>query len=565
MAKSSKKEGLVVQAGILAAAGIISRIIGMLYGAPLTAIIGDEGNGYYASAYNLYTIVLLVSSYSIPSAISKVMAQRLAIKEYKNAQRIFSCALIYVAIVGGIGSLLLFFLAPFFVKSSSVMVVRVFAPTVFVYGFLGVLRGYFQAHRSMAQTSISQIMEQILNAVVSLGAAHYLMQMVADKDTTTQAIYGAIGSALGTGSGVLIALLFMLWIYYINRGTINKRQQKDKHENVESYATIFKEIFFIVTPFILSTFIYNSTTFINQTIYTNICVDIHGMDVKSVLIDYGIFNKKAMVMVNIPIALATAMSAAIMPTVSAALAKGDRDAAKSKVHTAIRTTMLISIPSAAGLMSLAKPVLWLLFPQKASIDLASDLLRILAITVVFYGLSTLTMAILQACGRVNAPVIHSAIALVVQSGVLIALLYYTELGVYALPIASIVYSLLMCIMNGLSIARILQYKQEQDLTFYRPAVCAIIMGVASYFVYEGAYYLIGISAVSLLIALVTAIPLYFALLFKIKGLTEEDISAMPKGTKILKVLKKLHIIKTPKEIVDEKVTQPELSLQEQEK
>ena len=232
MAKSSKKEGLVVQAGILAAAGIISRIIGMLYGAPLTAIIGDEGNGYYASAYNLYTIVLLVSSYSIPSAISKVMAQRLAIKEYKNAQRIFSCALIYVAIVGGIGSLLLFFLAPFFVKSSSVMVVRVFAPTVFVYGFLGVLRGYFQAHRSMAQTSISQIMEQILNAVVSLGAAHYLMQMVADKDTTTQAIYGAIGSALGTGSGVLIALLFMLWIYYINRGTINKRQQKDKHENV---------------------------------------------------------------------------------------------------------------------------------------------------------------------------------------------------------------------------------------------------------------------------------------------------------------------------------------------
>lgn len=89
MSKSSKKDGFIIQAGILAAAGIICRIIGLLYRSPLTAIIGDEGNGYYQTAYTVYTIVLLISSYSIPSAISKVIAQKLAIRDYRNAHRIF--------------------------------------------------------------------------------------------------------------------------------------------------------------------------------------------------------------------------------------------------------------------------------------------------------------------------------------------------------------------------------------------------------------------------------------------------------------------------------------------
>ena len=165
MGKSSKKDGFIIQAGILAAAGILCRIIGLLYRSPLTAVIGDEGNGYYQSAYNIYTLVLLISSYSIPSAISKVIAQKLAVRDYRNAHRVFTCAIWYVLAVGGIASLILFFGAGLFDKGPAVTVIRVFAPTVFLYGLLGVLRGYFQAHRTMVQTSVSQILEQILNAI----------------------------------------------------------------------------------------------------------------------------------------------------------------------------------------------------------------------------------------------------------------------------------------------------------------------------------------------------------------------------------------------------------------
>ena len=105
----SKKNSFIMQAGILAAAGIISRIIGLLYRSPLQRIIGDLGLGYYHTAYNYYTIILLISSYSIPSAISKVIAQKLALKEFRNAHRLFKCALGYVLVVGGVASLFLFF------------------------------------------------------------------------------------------------------------------------------------------------------------------------------------------------------------------------------------------------------------------------------------------------------------------------------------------------------------------------------------------------------------------------------------------------------------------------
>ena len=211
MGTKNKGEGssFVKQAGILAAAGIICRIIGLLYRSPLTGIIGETGNGYYAPAYRYYQMILLISSYSIPSAVSKVISQRLATHQYKNAQRIFHCSIIYVVVVGGIASLFAFFGADFLIPGRAAMVLRTLAPTIFFSGLLGVLRGYFQANRSMVQTSVSQILEQILNAAVSMLAAWGLMQIFAGEDELTCAAWGAVGSAVGTGVGVLIALAFM--------------------------------------------------------------------------------------------------------------------------------------------------------------------------------------------------------------------------------------------------------------------------------------------------------------------------------------------------------------------
>lgn len=542
MADNRKRDGFIMQAGILAAAGILCRIIGLLYKSPLTSVIGDEGNGYYGTAYGIYTIILLVSSYSIPSAISKVIAQRLELKEYKNAHKIFKCALIYVVAIGGLASLLAFFCAGFLVQPNSAPVLRVFAPTIFFSGLLGVVRGYFQAHKTMMQTSVSQILEQILNAAASIGAAYLFMQFAAGKDDTTKAIYGAMGSALGTGVGVVTALVFMFAIYMMNRRLIHKRIAKDVRHKEESYEEIFRLIIAIVTPFVLSTCIYNLTTPLNQTLYTGIFINLKGMAEKEVASAYGVFTIKASTVINIPVAFASAMSSAVIPSIAGTFAKGEKRAAKEKIHQAIHTVMLISIPSAVGLFVLAKPVMSVLFPQKESLELASSLLLCMAPAVIFFSLSTLSNAILQGIGKVNVPVRNAGIALVMQTAVFVPLLIYTDLDLYCFVIATLVYSLTMCILNSYSMKKAMKYKEDAAKTYIMPLFASVIMGVAAWGVHYGVYQLLHIQIAALAAAIVVAVPVYFVILLKIGGVTEKELKAMPKGTMLVKGAKKLHLL-----------------------
>lgn len=542
---AKKNDGFIMQAGILAMAGIICRIIGILYRSPLAAVIGDEGNGYYGSAFNIYSIILLISSYSIPSAISKVIAGKLALKEYRNAQRIFHCAFIYVIVVGGIASLFTFIIAGFpgaLVEENASGVLRIFAPTIFFSGLLGVLRGYFQAHKTMVQTSVSQILEQILNAVISILAAYLLKQVVIHKDTTTQAIYGAMGSALGTGAGVLIALAFMWLVYGMNRKVIAKRVKRDRSGNILSYREIFRIIFFLVTPFILSTFIYNFSTSLDETIYRKILKLIKGVDVAQIATWYGIYSGKAVVISNIPIAIASAMSAAMIPSISGKFATGDMKGARAKVHTAILTTMLIAIPAAVGIGVLAGPMVSFLFPGQTSLDMAASLLRVLSVTVVFYSLSTLTNAVLQGIGKVNIPVINAALALMAQTIVLIPCLWFTDLNLYSLAIATIVYSLLMCILNGISVRRNLRYRQDVLKIFILPFFASVVMGAAAYGVYNGLFHLTKSNVISLIMAIMAGGIVYGVLILKMGVLKRKDILSMPKGRKLAGILEKLHLI-----------------------
>lgn len=544
MAQQKKKDSFVLQAGILAAAGIIVKIIGLLYRSPLTSIIGLEGNGYYSSAINIYTIILLVSSYSIPSAISKVIAQRLAYKEFRNAQRVFQCALIYVIVVGGIASLLTFFGAPLLGKvENAVPVLRVFAPTIFFSGLLGVLRGYFQAHGSMMHTSISQILEQILNAVVSILAAYLLKDMVADQGETKQAIYGASGSALGTGAGVVIALLFMFGMYQLNAGIIRRRIEKDRTPVQETYGDIFRVIITTVTPFILSTFIYNCSTVVNMTIYQHFMIDIEGMDETAVAIQYGIFATQAISIVNIPIAIASSISSASIPGISGTFATHKEKETRHKVWQATHMTMLLAIPCAVGLLVLAKPIVQFIYPQKEALDTAAKLLRVLAVTVVLYGLSTLTNAVLQGIGRVNIPVIHAIVALAAQVTLLIALLLYTELDLYVLAIANIVYSLIMCILNHSAVKRYLRYREDVIRTYVKPGLASVCMGAVAFGIYHGIYYFLPMNRVALLVAIVAAGAVYFVLIMKLGVVNEAELKAFPKGTMLVSISRKLHLLK----------------------
>ena len=550
MADNRRSSGVLVQAGILAMASMIVRVIGLLYRAPLTAIIGDEGNGYYGTAYNIYTIILMVSSYSMPSAISKLMAQKLAVGEYRNANRVFRCALTYGVLVGLVGSGLLFFGARFLVPDVAVCVLQVFAPTVFLFGILGSMRGYFQARGSMVQTSVSQILEQLANAVVSIAAAWLLMQTAVGADPTRRAQLGAMGSALGTGAGVLIALLFMVFCF--RRSTEGRKAEilSDATGKEEKYRIFLRDTVLVITPFMLSGVIMNLTTSLNQTIYMRMLIDWKGAGETATTTLYGIFSNKAVVISNIPISIATAVSSAIIPGISAAYARRDEAGARRQVGNAIRITSIIAIPSAVGLAVLARPITMLMFPQMESLELASSLLSLLAVTVIFYSISTITNAALQSIGRMNLPLVSAGIALVVQTVVLVLLLLFTDLDVRALVLVSILYSVMIFAVNQYYLRRFLGIRQDIRRDYLQPLVCAALMGAAA----KAVYYLVSMAAepmrnlpkgfyfcnlAATAAALLAAVLVYGYTMVRSGTIRRKDLLSMPKGQSLVRLMEKL--------------------------
>lgn len=542
--------GIAVQAGILAVATIVVRIIGLLYRAPLTAIIGDEGNGYYGAAYNIYMIILILSANSLPAAISRQMSTKIAVGEYKNAQRAFHCAVLYSLIVGTAGSLLLYFGAGVLVPPNAVPVLRVFAPTVFLFGILGAVRGYFQANQSMVQTSVSQILEQIANAAVSIGAATLLIRSASLHATTTErAVRGAMGSALGTGSGVATALLFMTAAYLYYRGGYIRRIGRDTGE-VQPYGRIMKSTILVITPFIVSSFILNLTTTLDQMVYLRMMIDGRRLPEAAVTTVYGLFSNKAVVITNIPISVATAVSAAIIPNIATSYAAGDFNETRRRAVNASRMALVISVPCAAGLIVLARPVTMLLFPQWETLELASLLLALQAVTVIFLSVGTITNAVLQAIGRMNMPIVSAGASLIIQTVVLIALLRFTDWGIYAMVLVSVLYAAIIFLLNELFLRLYLGIRVNGVQVYGIPVLSAAVMGAAAYGVYRGIFALMlrfrgeyFSNFIATLPAILVAVPVYFFVLIRLGGFTEEDILGLPKGAALVRLLKKLRWLK----------------------
>ncbi|WP_066718464.1 putative polysaccharide biosynthesis protein [Clostridium sp. Marseille-P299] len=540
----SNKNTILKQAGILVMAGILSRIIGFIYRIPLTGIIGNLGNGYYGFAYLIYANVLLITSYSIPGAVSKVIAERLAMKEYRNAQRVFHCSFIYVIIVGGIASIVTFFIAPYLVREESVAVLRVLCPTIFFSGILGVYRGYFQAHKTMVQSSISQILEQIMNAIISVMLAAVFVQLASGTDERNIAVNGAIGSALGTGAGVLAALLFMIIVYQYNRKSIQRKVHRDKTTYEESYQSAFKIIIAVVTPIVLSTFIYNFNTNLNGMVFDKILNSVKLYDAETVDKLYGIFSGKSVVLVNVPIAIASAMAATLLPNIAGTYSLGGEKEVSKQVNDTLKILMIIVIPIAVGILVFAGPIMRFMYSQKGEWELAASLLRILSLNVILTSISTLSNAVLQALGQPKKTVVNASIALIVQTIVFVILLVFTNLDVYALAIATVLYAVLMCILNRRTVIKYLSYKQDIKTTYIYPIIASFVMGAIALGIYSLLYLIYPSNRIVLIITVLMAIIVYFATIIKLGGVSEMEISKLPKGNLLVAFAKRFKILKT---------------------
>ncbi len=561
MSSQNKSNHFLIQGSILAVASILVRVIGLLYRIPMVRIIGREGMGVYANAFEVYNIALILSSYSIPLAVSKLVAVRSYNKEHRNSYRVFLSAMIFAVTVGLIATLIVFFGANIlatllFDSPDTALPLKILAPTIFVFSVMGVLRGFYQGKNTMIPTAVSQVLEQIINAIVSVAASWILMKNY--SAAPNMSAYGAAGGTFGTFAGALVALLFLLFVFMIYKPVLNKQMRRDTTEHRESYSDIFKLLILTIAPIILSQTVYQISGLIDSSLFGHIMKGkvIASFDLPVLLVEgatagqyylekfrntlIGIYSNEYRLLTNVPVAIATAIGTAIVTTVSADMARGRIDSICHKVHAAVKFNMIIAIPAAIGMAVLAAPFMALIF--RDTFVLSTNLMMLGSISIVFYAYSTVSSSILQGINQMKLPVIHSAISLGVHVIIVFLLLYFTPLSTYALVIGNVTFPMVVCILNWIALARHLGYQQEIIKTFVIPTVSAGLMGVVTYFAYQGLMLWIGNMLVSTILAFILALIIYFALLIFMKGVNEEELSFIPKSGAIIHVLKKLHLL-----------------------
>lgn len=540
MSNKNNRNNFLIHGSILAIASIISRMIGLIYRVPLERIIGEVGTGYYTASFEMYSILLIISSYSLPLAVSKLVSVRVANKEYKNAQYIFKHALIFAVGIGLIAAAVDFFGAGLFAKISKYygarLAIQTLAPTLFILAVLGVFRGYFQGIGTMIPTATSNIIEQIINAIVSVGAAWYLFHL--GLDSGKEYAYGAAGGTIGTGAGALAALLFMLFLYCIYRKVIVKRVNRDVNSAKNPVDNIYGMLIITILPVIFNTAVYNISGFLDGQIFSN--VEFYkGVEEIQYTGLYGVYSLRYRTLVNVPIAIASALASAIVPVLAENMARNRIRDVKRKIEYSIRFSMIIAIPCAVGMAVLANPIIALIFePDKT----AGHMMQVGAISVVFYSLSTITNSVLQGIDKMKVPVLHAGISVIVHIILLVTLLAGFHMSVDALVYADTFFALLICILNSAAIKRYLGYRQEVTRTFILPAVCAAIMGAAAYFTHYLVYSISQSNILSVALAVILAVIVYGISIVVLHVVDEEELLSVPKGAFLVKIFKKCHLM-----------------------
>ena len=550
--------GFLMQGSILAIASIISRIVGLIYRIPLTATIGKTGNDYYGTAYEIYNIILLISSYSIPLAVSKLVSARIAKGHVRDANKVLHGALLFAFISGGLASTIVFFGAEFFTGSLlktplSAIALKVLAPTLLVVAILGVFRGFFQGLGTMIPSAISQIGEQIVNAVVSVVAANILFTYgkkvggVLSNVKGYAAAFGAAGGTLGTSVGAAFALLFILFIYFAFKKVFKKMLKRDKHKHFETYSDVIPILIMTIIPVLLSTTVYNISSIIDQGIFKNLAV-LQGYD-SSIISEYwGVFTGQYKVLINVPLAIASAIAASTVPSLTAAFNSQDDKLVKNQINMANRFVMVIAFPCAIGLIVLASPIMQLLFNDS---EKSSALMLIIGgCSVVFYSLSTLSNGILQGIDKMTIPVKNALVALIAHVILLFVLMEVFNLHIYAVIIANAFYALMMCFLNQAAVLRYSGAYIEIRTVVLAPLEASALMGLVVYLIYHmmDALFELSLSErlsnlLACVISIFIGVIIYFVALLLFKGVDEETLLRFPGGRRLYEIAYALHLLR----------------------
>ena len=544
VAQTQKQNSFFGGAAILAAGILIVKLIGMFYKIPLINIIGEAGAADFNNAYNIYAVLLTVSTAGLPVAVSKLVSEANALDRRNQVRRTFRLALVLFLALGLISFLVMFFradaLAGMMNDSKAAAGIRALAPAVVCVGCLAALRGYSQGHSNMAPTSVSQIIEALCKLVVGLGLAFWLVKQGKDPDVA------AAGAITGVTVGTVVALAYMVLDFLLSRG----REDTRGTDRPDSAGSILVNILKIAVPITLSSSMVGIVTVIDSSLVQGQLQSALDLTEQASRTLYGNYSG-ALNIYNLPTSLMAAITASVIPAVSAALARRDRRGAARITGSALRITALLSFPMGVGLFVLGTPIIRLLFP-KLNVAVAGPLLSTLGIATPFVCMVLVCNSVLQAHGFINLPVI-----VMVLGGIVKIVNNYNlvgAIGIAGAPVGNILCFGLALVLDLVVITRVIPNRPRLLPIFAKPAVASAVMGWAAWAVYgllsrilsseqvnQAGQTVRAVSrmgnAAGIFLAIAVAGVVYLVLVIALRAISRDDLALMPKGDKLARLLR----------------------------
>lgn len=529
---------------MLMVAQMVIKVLGLVYRLAITNIdgFGDLGNGYYSAGYQVYAVLLVLSSQGIPGAVSKLVSERIARGEYNNAHRVFKISLAVFGAIGLAFSLILFFGADYI--AGTIMnvppvsyVLRVLAPAIFFVCVSAVIRGYFAGLGTMSASSISQSMEQFFNCVLTI----LFVYATIGRDAYIMAAAGNVSTTLA----VLISFSYLIFFYKKNIRGYRESSDDPVATDAASNRKMAWLILLTAIPLTIGSVISVVTAFIDTVTVSN-CIQIAYSAIystKSALEEEamratGILSKVD-TLTNLPLAINLSFYSALIPEITSLLAKERYQEAAEKISMSVTISMLIIIPCAIGYTVLANPILHLLYPNAPD---GALVFQLSAVTMILVAINHTLQGSLFGLGRMYTPALALLVGAVVKIVLNLVLISNPAIGMYGAPISSFVCQVIAFTIIYVTLKRSITIRMNKRKSFVIPMTAGLVMGIVIGILYRMLSGFLGNAVTTLLCILVGAL-VYGWMILKLKMFTKEELLNIPMGGKVYTVAHKLGIYK----------------------
>ncbi len=527
MAKSEKKS-FVKGAVILGVAGLICKIIGAFFRIPLYNMLGD-GMQYYEAVYPYYSTLLVISSAGLPTAISRMVAERTALGDVAGAKRVFRKSQVLLLGIGLVTMALMYFGADLLAKMTvgplAAPSFRAMSPALLIVSLMCAYRGYLQGLQQMTGTAMSQLAEQVGKLAIGLYLAARWMPRGLE--------YGAMGAVAGVTLSELLALLVVGAFYLFRRRDIELPAVSASE--AASDKGIVRGLLAIAIPVTIGASIMPITGILDASLIKNTLLSI-GFSEAAASMRYVALRSNVINIINMPAVLTIALAMSLVPAISAARTANDQKTIHTVSAMGIKLAMFIGIPCAVGLFALSAPVIDLLYNIDAErLSIASALMRTSAVGVIFLSLVQTLTGILQGAGKQHIPVINLFIGGVVKVALMLTLMRNPNIEIQGAAISTTACYIVAGILDAIYLIRYTKLKLNVLDTFIKPIVASLIMGGAAYFGYELLYQKLSSNTIATAGAILAGVVLYLVVVLWTRMFTQEDLAFIPGGSILAKL------------------------------